>query len=252
MSKFQAIQVTDFSTPKPENAIRVFCFSDTHGLHADIPREHIVPADIGIMVGDFTGYGNVTDVDSFRDWYLQLPFTHKIVIAGNHEISFDEANRESITPMWNDRFTVPVETIKSHIYHEGLIYAEHSTIELMGLKIFCSPYTPFFCNWAFPVPSNDDKFWDAIPYGTDIIATHGPPRGILDITAGNFPVNCGDPLLARRVSQVKPALHIFGHIHETYGIKVSKAFGTTFANVSVANFHYKIVNKPFVFDMVPK
>ncbi|KAH0795635.1 metallophosphoesterase domain-containing protein 1 isoform X2 [Histomonas meleagridis] len=205
------------------------------------------------MCGDFTAYGNVDDVDSFRDWYLQQPFKYRVVIAGNHELTFDEVNRDDIIQRYLPYFKVPVETIKSHIYHDGIIYVEHDTIELMGLKIFCSPYTPFFYNWAFPLPDLEGTVWKSIQPQTDIIVTHGPPIGILDTVSreldGPVPRE-GDEFLKKKVFEIRPAIHIFGHIHESYGIQVHDSI--VFANVSVMNRSYQVVNQPLVFDHIPK
>ncbi len=58
----------------------------------------------------------------------------------------------------------------------------------------------------------------------------------------------GDPELKKAVQErIKPLYHIFGHIHETYGVK--KIGETTFINASTCNFRYAPVNKPIVFEL---
>ena len=47
--------------------------------------------------------------------------------------------------------------------------------------------------------------------------------------------------------RVKPKYHIFGHIHEGYGITTDN--NTTFVNASTCTVNYKPTNKPIVFDL---
>jgi len=63
---------------------------------------------------------------------------------------------------------------------------------------------------------------------------------ILDKTFGGLHVGC--PLLRRKVEEIEPRLHFFGHIHETYGVHVEN--NTTFVNASVMDLRYRMVNKP--------
>ena len=47
-------------------------------------------ADVLLHAGDFSMIGEVNEVINFNEWMGQLPYEHKLVIAGNHEVSFDE------------------------------------------------------------------------------------------------------------------------------------------------------------------
>ena len=53
------------------------------------------------------------------------------------------------------------------------------------------------------------------PDGMDVLITHGPPEGILDRTNRGEFAGCRD--LFNRVCEVRPRLHVFGHIHEAAG-----------------------------------
>ncbi|MCD4802081.1 MAG: hypothetical protein K8R16_03970 [Anaerolineales bacterium] len=46
------------------------------------------------------------------------------------------------------------------------------------------------------------------------------------------------------VKRIKPAIHIFGHIHEDYGINAID--GTTFINASSCDQLYQPVNPPLI------
>ena len=96
------------------------------------------------------------------------------------------------------------------------------------LKVWASPFTPAFCGWAFAYPRTEDRF--NAPHGkapipdfpgVDIVVTHGPPKGVLDLVVGGptgDTVEAGCESLARATERVRPRLHVFGHIHEGYGV----------------------------------
>ena len=102
-------------------------------------------------------------------------------------------------------------------------------------------------DWAFNRQKGAEinKHWKLIPKETDILITHGPPFGILDRTISNY--NAGCEMLLKKVNQIKPKLHVFGHIHEGYGmVEKDKTF---FANASSVNLNYQLVNAPIILDL---
>jgi Icc-related predicted phosphoesterase len=121
------------------------------------------------------------------------------------------------------------------------------------VKIYGSPWQPWFGNWAFNLPRHDKgretarHIWSQIPDGADVLIFHGPPHTILDETIEGEKVGC--PMLYRRIFSLdhKPKLVVFGHIHESYG-----TFGTTnmlFANVSLCTRQYAPTNPIKVFNI---
>ena len=60
------------------------------------------------------------------------------------------------------------------------------------------------------------KKWRRIPAGIDILATHTPPYGILDLPTARTQ-NLGCPFLLEELSRIKPRVHVFGHIHASHG-----------------------------------
>ena len=80
-----------------------------------------------------------------------------------------------------------------------MLYNE--SIELdCGIKIWGSPCTPEFNNWAFALKSEEasQQLYQTIPNDTNIVMTHGPPKGILDVGHLGYPEGChtlGDPFL---------------------------------------------------------
>ena len=86
--------------------------------------------------------------------------------------------------------------------------------------------------------------WDLIPEGIDILITHGPPFGIGDLTSRGENVGCQD--LLEIVEKITPTVHIYGHIHEGYGITSNRA--TTFINANSCDQLYQPVNLPLVYE----
>ena len=208
--------------------MKLVLISDTHTMHEDL----VLPqGDILIHSGDFTGRGKPHEVEEFFGWLERQSknFKHIVFIAGNHELSFDYKS------------TWVVDAIKS--LPTNVHYLEDSEIIIDDIKFYGSPWQPEFFDWAFNLPRGKklEEKWEMIPNDTDVLITHGPPMYILDYTLRNM-INVGCLALYNKVIQIKPKLHVFGHIHEGYGIKEQD--GTMFVNASSATARYELINKP--------
>jgi hypothetical protein len=180
-------------------------------------------------------------------WFSRQKYTHKIFIAGNHDLSFDSKKNKSkgrgklIDPELKD---VCVKLSK----RLGLLYLENSMCDVAGLKIYGSPNSPSFNDWAFQIPTYQDEIelYRRIPKSTDILLTHCPPHGVLDI--GGAPMqHLGSTGLADTVFKKKPRYHIFGHIHEGHG--TTSFHDTTFINASFCSMPYNRFNTPIDFEV---
>jgi len=188
-------------------------------------------ADVIIHGGDISKVGKEYEVEDFVDCFSNLNYQHKIFIAGNHDFFFERETNKNI----------------QHILNNNIIYLHNSEVEIEGIKIWGSPYTPRFFNWAFNLDRGTDleKNWQQIPADTDILVTHGPPFGILDRTVSGLNVGCEE--LMKKVKEIQPKYHLFGHIQEDYGMFQSEQ--TTFINGSVLNERYELVNSPILFEL---
>lgn len=214
------------------SSIRVVCISDTHLQHCKYPV-NVPDGDILIHAGDATFEGKVSEIWRFTDWFEKLPHRHKVFVAGNHDWLFQQN-----------------QDLARSMLPKGVIYLQDNLAIVEGLRIWGSPWQPEFMNWAFNLPRGHRlrEKWNMIPTGVDILVTHGPPLGILDLTVDGEHVGCGDmhEVVTKRV---KPRLHVFGHIHHAYG---TAAVGRTlFVNATVCDEAYKPVNAPVVVDMDP-
>ena len=211
--------------------VRLVCISDTHSLHRRIPE--VPDGDILIHAGDCLGAGTLSDVEELNDWLGTLRHQHKIVIAGNHDWVFQEAPELAREALSN------------------ATYLEDAGVEIEGFRFWGSPWTPTFLDWAFMLDRGQPLYdrWKLIPDDTNVLITHGPPRGIGDLVAMGFQcrnVGCQD--LLHRVDQLSSLkAHIFGHIHEGYG--EYRRGQTRLINASTCTERYEPTNPPIVLDL---
>lgn len=211
---------------KNKLGIRIVCMSDLH----NIPLDFTVPdGDILIIAGDICGVGNKSELDDFDDFLALQSHSLKIVVAGNHD--------------WVFAHNTPEESKK---LLKNAVYLEDDGCDFYGLSIWGSPWQPWFCGWAFNLPRGQRlaDVWAKIPNDTDVLITHSPPYGILDVVYGDN-VGCED--LANALKRIRPRLHVFGHIHQGYGMVERDE--TIFVNASVRNEKYWLVNEPIVVDL---
>ena len=210
---------------------KIICISDTHGKHEQLNYD-LPEGDMIIHAGDVSNLGKIYEINEFTQWFSKLPYKYKIFIAGNHDFGF-EAIRHS-------------NEIGISIPH-GVIYLQDEMVEIEGIKIYGSPWQPEFYDWAFNLPRGEKiaEKWNMIPENLDILVTHGPPHGILDDTIQGMRVGCED--LYKRVMEVKPKYHIFGHIHYGYGMKITDE--TIFLNAASLGERYEYRNKPMVINI---
>lgn len=211
--------------------MKIVLISDTHcRLH----KVEIPPGDILIHAGDLTSSGGFQEVaGELHELAKQHEvFKHIVLICGNHDW-LGEDDPEQMKQLCDDN---------------GLIYLRDSGVQLEGLNIWGSPWQPEFCNWAFNLRRGAAlrNRWAQIPDNTNILVTHGPPKGILDECPDGFRAGCED--LWNRVNQLNDLkIHVFGHIHHSYGTQ--KLDNTTFVNASICTERYLPTNDPIVIEL---
>ena len=233
--------VKDPNIPKSPTAKRFACLADTHGSFNLIKPEWIFPSDFLLIAGDITNYGQQSQVEACVNWALDFPTQHRIIIAGNHDLSLDKERYESFTRKPEN---TDIDETRKLLDTSGITYLNHQAITIDGIHFFGSPYSMEFGQWAFPILSDQcDHFWDDVPLNTDVFLTHGPPYGILDLSQYSQQ-KTGCPSLLNKINQIKPKLSVFGHLHEAYGYFKTK--DTLFINCSLMNMKYQMVN-PIVY-----
>lgn len=202
--------------------------SDTHGKHDSLT---VPDGDVLLHAGDMSVRGELHELRDFNDWLTKLPHNQKLFIPGNHDFCFEdeEVSREAM------------DSLQARCLIDDLV-------EIDGVKIWGAPWQPEFFNWAFNLKRGQPlrEKWQMIPDDVDILVTHGPPRGIGDeVYPQCETVGCRE--LRKRVKEIQPSYHIFGHIHEGYGLYENGR--TTFVNAAICDRQHAPRNRPLVFEV---
>jgi len=222
-----------FPIKQPTDVTRFVILSDTHSRVHEIESE-IPSGDVLIHAGDFTNEGKKEEIDQFVDFLQRMKHKYKIVIRGNHEISFDLERHKKLKK--NNQQEIDTENLlQQFIQSDCCIYLQDEEINIGGIRI-----------WGAPWCSESEKLiqkYSAIPQNIDILVTHSPPFGYNDGES----MHSGCVILLEHVERVKPKFHVYGHVHEGYGIKTN---GTTiFINGSTCTQNLLPINPPIVFDI---
>jgi Icc-related predicted phosphoesterase len=210
--------------------LRVVCISDTHERHEEI----VLPdGDVLICAGDVTASGHLTSLERFARWMERQPHRYKLLIAGNHDFCFEEKPDLARRVL---RASAP-----------GVHYLQDSGIVIDGLHVWGTPWQPRFFDWAFNLDRGNPlaEKWALIPIDTDILVTHGPPFGVLDATPGGLRVGC--EALAERLDTLRVRLHVFGHIHHSYGV-VERGSRVS-VNAATCDERYGATHAPVIVDL---
>jgi Icc-related predicted phosphoesterase len=244
--------------------MRITHISDTHNKHNQLNGK-LPGGDILIHSGDVTSIGRKSEVERFIKWFNGIDnYTHKIFIAGNHDLTFDREvlYRDKAAyfdgASWTDEVAEGkpdwLKNLLDIELNPNVFYLENNFIEVDQIKIWGSPISPTFgYGWAFNKDRGHDinEVWNNIPNDTDIVITHSPIYGYCD-RASNTNQNVGCADLYHRLHEVKPHLHFAGHIHEAYGwgtIPYKDEWGDIYTfNGCSCNLRYEVYNEPITFD----
>ncbi|MFG0262546.1 MAG: metallophosphoesterase [Novipirellula sp. JB048] len=222
-----------------DKRMKIWFISDTHNMH---PWLRVPEADMVIHCGDESTHGNPAlnepEARRFFDWFSALEIETKVFIPGNHSTA------------------VATGLIQPDDYPE-VRFLIHESLQCHGLKLFGSPYTPRFHDWAYMKKRAQlDQVWQSVPDDVDILITHGPPKGILDLahdSESKALIQVGCTALRRHVEErIRPQIHAFGHLHDekdicNYGIFSRGA--TRFINAACCNLAAKLKHHGFVIQL---
>ena len=227
--------------------MKISIISDTHNKHKFV--HHDLPGgDLLLHAGDISSMGYEHEIESFASWYDKIiTYDHKVFIAGNHDWGFQN-NSEKIKGLLTGYKTI------DYIEDDWITVGDSDPHDpnVQTVKIWGSPWQPEFYNWAFNLPRNGEELkskWDMIPEDIDILITHGPAWGFLDDVEGRRGQHLGCELLAERIKQIKPKIHICGHIHSGHGYYYDGH--THYFNASVLNERYLYSHTPWNIDWDP-
>jgi Icc-related predicted phosphoesterase len=212
-------------------------------------RQVTIPeGDFLLHAGDLSNYGEPAILADLINWFAeQTQVKNKIFICGNHEIQVQD------DPGLEDMIFRTKQAREANIH-----YLRDSGIVIDGINFYGSPWQPWFYDWAWNFPERDsrqdfqfaNKIWNQIPDNTQVLITHGPPRGILDdLNTRDERVGC--PVLRKRVGELKDLrLSVHGHLHrQLEQVKTETHDGVIFANVTTCDEQYRPINPPVIVDI---
>lgn len=186
--------------------LKILQISDTHNKHQLLTN--LPAADVIVHCGDFTYNGTEEEVLDFLNWFIDLPYPHKVFIAGNHDLC-----------LWDADY---IEDLPENVH-----FLQDRGCEICGLKFFGLAY------------NHSER---RIPHDVDILVTHEPPAMILDESMGT---HWGNIQLRNRVFLIKPKYHLFGHVHGAYGTEIHD--GIVFSNGANLDSACEMCHKPKIF-----
>ena len=239
---------------------KIVSISDNHGLlDFKLPSGFILtisgditPTNINHVVGQEFWIQN-----HFHPWCEKLIkdgiFEHIVYIAGNHDRYFSKLMKDNKT----DEFR---KTLPKNVH-----YLLNNMVEIDGIKIYGTPFTPTFGSWYF-MHSEDilDNIFAKIPEGLDILLSHGPAYGWND-KIEQYPERCweddkhiGSKSLRKHILRAKPKMVCTGHIHSaSHNINTLPIVNENLerveiktVNVSLLDEDYLIAYKPLEFNIV--
>jgi Icc-related predicted phosphoesterase len=208
--------------------ISLCVISDTHKKHRQIT---VPPCDILIHAGDFCSFqqGDAETLEDVDMWFAGSQARHVVCIGGNHDFMLQ--SREF-------RFA-------------HATFLEDSAIEIDGLSIYGAPWVPDLAGFAYYADEEMLKEkWRGIPAGVDILITHTPPHGILDVpSSGGLHLGC--PHLKEELKRIQPRLHVFGHVHAGHGTRRGEVVHSINASV-VGGGDFEVRHGPTLVSLAAK
>lgn len=210
--------------------MKIVVTSDTHNYHSELK---LPAADVFIHCGDFSQNGTLKEAKEFLEWMDGIDAQYKIFIAGNHDLCFANERRAA-----------------HKLIPPNCTYLEDSFVNYEGYTFYGTPYTQKWFDKGFAKHRDTiGQYWSKIPNSIDVLITHTPPLGILDQNKKGEACGCKD-LKEHVTMRVKPKVHVFGHIHESFGYV--RQDGTTFINVAYMRRQDVVENRFWVLNLPNK
>ncbi|WP_308233261.1 metallophosphoesterase [uncultured Prevotella sp.] len=204
------------------NPIDILHLSDTHGQHKNL--KSLPEADVIVHSGDFTFAGSEEEAYDFMNWFCNLPYKHKIFIAGNHDMCMYGADH--------------IDGLSRNVH-----YLYNNSVVIDGIKFYGIPMFMEDC-----MDGNLDVFINNIPDDTDVLITHMPPKGTCDLADyGKGPEHRGNATLAELLKKLHPTCHLFGHEHDAYGKTIKE--NVIYSNACVVDSRYNLINNPTIINI---
>lgn len=226
----------------------VYAASDFHGQLFDVPAD----ADLALLAGDVC--------PDFRPMRVRGDYG-MVDRTGQMQANW---LRDEFVP-WVKRQSCPIlMTWGNHDFvgEQSILWPKDMPPVLLdfgytckGLNVYGTAMVPGLPYWAFY--GNDQQLAmraSAIPWGVDVLMTHGPPHEAGDYIPGGSPkqvskygnlegMRVGDPYLVDAIKRARPRVVICGHIHEDRG--AHEIDGVPVYNVAALDGDYEPYGQPW-------
>lgn len=196
--------------------MKILHLSDTHGCHLKLKK--LPEADVIVHSGDITMAGSDEEVAAFIKWFSNLHYRHKIFIAGNHDACLYDGI---------------IGRLAADVH-----YLRNSAVEIDGVKFYG---VPMFMEDCFS--DTQDLLYQKIPTSTDVLITHAPAFGILDVGYAHQ----GSKTLKDKILSLSLKAHLFGHIHDNPGME--NINGIIFSNAAIVSPDYRPIHTPNLIEI---
>lgn len=228
--------------------MKITMISDTHNKHKQLNGD-LPGGELLLHAGDISSMGYKHEIESFLTWFDKIDnYDTKVFIAGNHDWGFQTKPDQCRGLLTGYKTVEYLEDEELVLYFDG----PNGDRPEENVRIYGSPWQPEFYNWAFNLPRNGPGLqhkWNMIPENTDILITHGPAWGFVDDVEGRRGQHLGCELLAERIKEIKPKIHLCGHVHSGQGHYFDGH--THYFNASVLNEQYIYTQSPWNIDWNP-
>lgn len=222
--------------------MKICAISDTHGQHRLL---NIEPSDILCIAGDISPLmiqGRKAEMmhwlkTDFLPWCEELPVNKVFVTFGNHELAISHMEEEVLDLVNPD---------------SKVVFLINSGAEYNGYKIWGSPMSNKFGNWAYMKSEREElEIFRTMPDNVDILIVHGPPYNACDICwqhpYGNHE-HLGNRALTVVIEEKEPKITLCGHLHT--GSQYEKLYDEyDVYNVSVLNEQYELWRDPLYLEI---
>ena len=230
--------------------LKMCAMSDLHGQLPEIRYEvdilcicgDVVPNEIQFNYDDSLNWLQTT----FYNWIKESPVKNVVMIWGNHDFIGEKLYEDGVTNMAEFIFS---KDSNIHILVDQMV-------EINRVRFYGTSWCPNLKNWAFYGPSSflKERF-SKIPYHTEILLTHCPPKhgqqGIVLQPGWNYLKDFGCEELEEAIHNIfslksTSTFILSGHIHSgNHEYEVLGGF--IYRNVSLLNEDYKMVYEPHYF-----
>lgn len=213
---------------------RIVAVSDTHGYHDSL----VIPdGDLLVHCGDILledrGTGDNAGIRAFAAWLDTLPHRNKLVIGGNHDQLLQDLGHRKVQALLGGGVNY---LCNSAVRVRAGEFGEKEEELLCFGSGYSLPGNTASENTAFQSKEVLTKM--RLPKDLDVLITHGPPA----------PASGGCGQLATKVAASRPRLHIWGHMHQGYGL-FDLRDGTLSVNAASVDACYGPTHPPIVVDL---